>query len=276
DSSTFKLAAGVQKSPGKKRCHSPSPEFISDAENLQPTIPGTPPAKQRTKMFDEPSPTARWLEEALRSQRLPSIKEVQKLCMYCSVPLLPDRLKLFSLSQVNTGRKVIHVTIYPVKHCSYHEILGLHCDDKWCLGEAQEGTLRLDFSLDKQKKGGFKLATFGTMTTVPDIFGVPDICAKQTFYTKSREGQSGRTLTQDIPHDGRRQAQNLTMEIACLVRACVLLNIVYCFIEKDIALHGPPPFSIPDMHFVEAALAIEDLTAGDGKEVRAFLLEGSN
>ncbi|KAG6858932.1 hypothetical protein C0993_004824, partial [Termitomyces sp. T159_Od127] len=63
------------------------------------------------------------------------------------------------------------------------------------------------------------------------------------------------------------------MEIACLVWAHVLLDMVYRFIEKDIALQGAPPYSIPDMHFAEAALAIEDSTAGDGKEAHTFLLE---
>ncbi|KAG6896999.1 hypothetical protein C0993_007856, partial [Termitomyces sp. T159_Od127] len=59
------------------------------------------------------------------------------------------------------------------------------------------------------------------------------------------------------------------MEIACLVWARVLLNLVYQFIEKDVNLHGPLPFCIPQMHFIEAALAIEEVE--DGKDAHAVL-----
>lgn len=47
------------------------------------------------------------------------------------------------------------------------------------------------------------------------------------------------------------------MEISCLVWARVLLNLVYKFIDKGIVLHGEPPFQIPQMRFVNAALAME-------------------
>ena len=45
------------------------------------------------------------------------------------------------------------------------------------LGPAKDMTLRLDFSLKNQKKGGFKLASFGTASQ--HIFGeTSDVCAK--------------------------------------------------------------------------------------------------
>ncbi|KAI0290099.1 alpha-kinase family-domain-containing protein [Multifurca ochricompacta] len=62
------------------------------------------------------------------------------------------------------------------------------------------------------------------------------------------------------------------MEIACLVWAHVLLNLVYKFVDKSITSHGVPPFQIPRMCFVEASLAIEHVTS-EFDEARAFLLE---
>ncbi|KAF5377194.1 hypothetical protein D9615_006459 [Tricholomella constricta] len=75
----------------------------------------------------------------------------------------------------------------------------------------------------------------------------------------------------NIPHDGRTQARNLTMEIACLVWARVLLDLVYVFIEKCVSTKGQPQFDIPQLRFVEAALAVED--ADSSRESRVFLVE---
>ena len=74
-------------------------------------------------------------------------------------------------------------------------------------------------------------------------------------------------MTQNIPH-GVTQVHYLTMEIACLVWAHVLLNLVYKFVETYMASHRPPPIQIPHMHLVEASLAIKQ-----NSEARAFLLE---
>ncbi|KAF8224505.1 hypothetical protein L208DRAFT_1511218, partial [Tricholoma matsutake] len=62
------------------------------------------------------------------------------------------------------------------------------------------------------------------------------------------------------------------MEIACLVWAHVLLNLMYKFVDKGITSHRVPLFWIPHMHFVEASLAIEHVTS-KFDEARAFLLE---
>lgn len=62
------------------------------------------------------------------------------------------------------------------------------------------------------------------------------------------------------------------MEIACLVWAHILLDIVYKFVDKVIALHGVPPFPIPQMCFVEAALAVEH-NISESSEAQVFLLE---
>lgn len=174
--------------------------------------------------------------------------------------------------------KSFNVTTYHVVHRTLEELLQPRQEDfdhKWYLGPARDVSLQLEFSPAKQKKGGFKLATFGTASQ--DLFGTGfEICAKQTFYQKSAKidcaGQDLLEITQNIPHDGITQVRNLTMEIACLVWARVLLDLVYKFVDKHIASHGAPPFPIPRLRFVEASLAVEHVTSENG-EARAFLLE---
>lgn len=150
---------------------------------------------------------------------------------------------------------------------------------KHYLGSAKDMTLRLDFSPKNQKKGGFKLASFGTASQ--QVFGdTYDVCAKQTFYQKraitDQVGQDASAIqvevTHTIPHDGVTQIRSLSMEISCLVWARVLLDLVYKFIEKGITLHGEPPFHIPQMRFVDAALAVEHNMV-ESTNGRVFLLE---
>ncbi|KAI0290095.1 hypothetical protein B0F90DRAFT_1825543 [Multifurca ochricompacta] len=143
------------------------------------------------------------------------------------------------------------------------------------LGASLRDVIALGFLPLNQKKGGFKLATFGTASQ--DLFGAGfEVCAKQTFYQKTATincaSQGPCKITQNIPHDGVTQVCNLTMEIACLVWARILLNLVNKFIDKGIMLHGVPPFQIPHMHFVKASLAIEHVTS-EFNEARAFLFE---
>jgi alpha-kinase family protein len=151
---------------------------------------------------------------------------------------------------------------------------GKRFDYKHYLGPAKDMTLRLDFSPKNQKKGGFKIALFGTASQ--HIFGDTfNICAKQTYYQKRATiDQLGQTIevTHNIPHDGVTQIRNLSMEIACLVWARVLLDLVYKFIEKGIALRGEPPFYIPQLQFVDAALAVEHNMA-KSTDGHVFLLE---
>lgn len=131
--------------------------------------------------------------------------------------------------------------------------------------------LQLDLSSSKIKKGGFKLAAFGTSTTC--LFKSTDateICAKRTYIvverviSDSRSNGSLVTKSIDVPHDSRKQFQNLSMEIACAVWARALLNLVYDFIDKERKRVGRIPFNIPRFRFVELALAMEHDSAAVG------------
>ena len=125
-------------------------------------------------------------------------------------------------------------------------------------------TLQLDLAKSKMKRGGFKLAAFGT--SMPAIFnskttGAEAICAKRTYNAIERVVEVSGALTTkivNIPHDGEKQFQSLMMEVTCLVWAQALLGIVYDFIEaesNDYAMQVP--LTIPQFCFVSAAIAIE-------------------
>jgi len=127
----------------------------------------------------------------------------------------------------------MHVLVYPVEHRSWAELLDdargpcKVVSDKmnpvvnWFLGEPKDAMLHLDLSESKQKKSRFKLAVLGSCT-VPLVGMTNDICTKQTYYVKEKVINEKETFVErsfNIPHDRRRQFQNLTMEIACLVWA---------------------------------------------------------
>jgi hypothetical protein len=138
------------------------------------------------------------------------------------------------------------------------------------LGKPMTSTLQLDLTPSNLKKGSFKLAAFGT--SMPGVLkaGCHDaadseaICAKRTYNAVERVVEVNGSLTKkivDVPHDGEKQFQNLTMEVSCLVWAQALLDIVYDFIKEE--SEGPTklstniPFHVPQFHFVKAAIAIE-------------------
>lgn len=138
-------------------------------------------------------------------------------------------------------------------------------------------TLQLDLSASKVKKGGFKIAAFGTSTT--SLFKLSaslNICAKRTYHVVERVTETNGSLVTksiDIPHDRQKQFQNISMEITCLVWAQALLDIVYAFVAEGTESLGRPPFHIPQFRFVELALALER-SLDDGRQKNAvFLVE---
>jgi hypothetical protein len=145
-------------------------------------------------------------------------------------------------------------------------------------------TLQLDLTTSNLKKGGFKLAAFGT--SMPGVFkagchGADSgaICAKRTYNAVERVVEVNGSLTKkivNVPHEGEKQFQNLTMEVSCLVWAQALLDIVYDFIkeESDLDIGGPMnlPFHVPQFRFVKAAIAMEQSSSTSVKKT-TFLLE---
>jgi hypothetical protein len=145
-------------------------------------------------------------------------------------------------------------------------------DTNFYLGKPLSSMLQLDLVSSNIKKGGFKLAAFGT--SMPAVFAVEAICAKRTYSTIERVVDVGGSLTTkivNVPHEGEKQFQYLMMEVACLVWAQGLLGIVYDFVKheaEDLQL----PFNIPQFRFINAAIAIEQSSSVTVKKV-TFLLE---
>ncbi|KAJ7278499.1 hypothetical protein C8J57DRAFT_1176389 [Mycena rebaudengoi] len=153
------------------------------------------------------------------------------------------------------------------------ELSASNTDHKWdeLLGQPSSATLHLDLSQKNRQKGAFKLASFGHSDR--PLFSHKDtkICGKQTFYTASKTKELGHQITQHIPHDTRRQAQNLMMEGTCLIWGGALLDLAYDVVtKKDKEFGVPPPFAVPDLRFVSACLAIEQISSS---QPRVFLIE---
>ena len=134
------------------------------------------------------------------------------------------------------------------------------------LGKPTTSTLQLDLTTSNLKKGGFKLAAFGT--SMPGVFKAAGchsadsepICAKHTYSAVERVVEVNGSLTKkivNVPHEREKQFQNLTMEVSCLVWAQALLDIVYDFIKEDSGDLKVLPFRVPRFRFVKAAIAVE-------------------
>lgn len=172
------------------------------------------------------------------------------------------------------------VLVYRVTFAqSFDELLAaLDWQSHFNFENPQDIRLILDMSpAGNHRKGAFKLAYFGK-SSQPLFSGDINICAKQSFYrkTKTVTRKDGRAveIRQDIPYDGIKQAQDLIMEVTCLKWAHALLNMVYAFIDEWMDLHPKgkfPELSIPQMRFVDAGLAIEQLKKPG--EQRCFLVE---
>ena len=178
---------------------------------------------------------------------------------------------------------MFNVLAYPVECWSWDDLLNESTKPTSSVGQEPEKlfylgqkplltTLQLDLSASKVKKGGFKIAAFGTSTTSLFKSNGMDICAKQFYHTEEQVIEKNGAYmmkTVDILFECRKQFQNLTMEIACVVWAQALLNLVYSFISQDSEVQ--PPFDIPKFRFVESALAMEN-SLDDGKQNKTIFL----
>ncbi|KDR65144.1 hypothetical protein GALMADRAFT_1330174 [Galerina marginata CBS 339.88] len=255
-----------------ERQHKPTPTVINLTS--QPNSPTSSPPAKRTrtktgfKSFHlnqlDTSPDKAALDSALRAQKHASPQDVQFLTN--------------GLSIVNQT-SYIDVLVYDVKFAlSFDELLtALDWRSHFDFEHYQDIRLFLDMSATGSlKKGAFKMAYFGK-SSQPLFSGDLNICAKQSFYTKTktvtrRDGSSVK-IRQDIPYDGIKQAQDLIMEVTCLNWAHALLEMVYAFVKRWMDKRPAGKYTeikIPEMRFVKAGLAIEQVNEG---ERRCFLLE---
>ena len=112
------------------------------------------------------------------------------------------------------------------------------------------------------KFGSFKKA-IPAHTSHSVIGSRTNVVIKQFFY---RDPITLQVLT----YDNASQVKKLSAELNCLRWGSSLMTDVYVFVNKFIALHSAPKFSVPQMRFVRAALAVLDNDAHD-----TFLVEES-
>ncbi|KAG5634814.1 hypothetical protein H0H81_000625 [Sphagnurus paluster] len=195
------------------------------------------PTRQATSISRQLSPSAEDISQALKAQWLPTNKEIS--------PFLG-----FSMFNI--------VTLAGISGKNFY------------LGKPIALTLQLNLAPWNMKKGGFKLAAFGS--SMPAVFEANGVCAKHTYHPFKRVVDVGGSLAKkvvDVPHEGEKQFKYLTMEVSCLVWAQALLNIVYDFVKETNQL---TPFPIPQFRFVKAAMAIKQSLL-PGVKKTAFLLE---
>lgn len=112
------------------------------------------------------------------------------------------------------------------------------------LGEKSSTTLQLDLSTSKTKKGGFKVAAFGTLTTSLFQSDSIDICAKHTYHVKERLIEKNGILEEksmEVPHDSCKQFQNLLWKSHATVGPRHYLILFMILLPKGCAravLHG--------------------------------------
>ena len=116
------------------------------------------------------------------------------------------------------------------------------------------GRLDFDLEINPALKGSFKTAHSGSIT--PNFDGVlplplsGDVCVKQVYYSGD-----GGVVKRYCPTD---EQPYITSEVCCLDWARILLNLTYQFMEIYGGGNGDFPGTIPNLQFVEAAIAETD------------------
>ncbi|KAJ3717887.1 hypothetical protein C8R42DRAFT_644497 [Lentinula raphanica] len=107
-------------------------------------------------------------------------------------------------------------------------------------------------------KGSFKMALVHCSTSKIVVGEGTRVCLKRCF---DRDVTNGEKLM----YCKDKQFEGLSRELNCLLWARIMLRLVYDYIDSANESSGSvPPFSIPKLRFVDAALAV--VTAADGRE----------
>ena len=111
--------------------------------------------------------------------------------------------------------------------------------------------------------GGFKIAYPGYTNTPLFKESSTKVCLKQCYYMNP--GSSTRKI-----YENGHQAELLTMDLNCIGWAAALMTCVYDFMDEKEPTLGQPPFDVPQMHYVQAGLAVSKT---DDPAKAAFLIE---
>jgi len=179
--------------------------------------------------------------------------------------------------------------IFKAKRMTFSDLLqvaGQAGSDQFLGTDGVLNHLQFDSSPSQLRRGGFKIAYFGSMKfplfheateNSDQRQSIPEpVCAKQAFYhhpqnTSNIPGQ--RTDSTIIPYLGPAAITRMIMELRCLVWAQALLDVVYDLISAFDLKNGGSPHDLnrPLFQFVAASLAIEQ--GKEKRETQAFLIE---
>ena len=172
--------------------------------------------------------------------------------------------------------KAVPVCLYYAKERTIRELVGKPpptARDQVDWTHPKLMTLQLNMSPEYQSFGAFKQASMGTAGEA--VFkGSQDICVKQFIATKTKDylNTAGQVVSveQHVVIDKQSQLKNALGEINCLVWGRALLEMTYQWIEQETHLQGldKPPIPIPELRFVQVALAYEQ-----GGQERIFMVE---
>ncbi|KAJ7089167.1 hypothetical protein B0H15DRAFT_780321 [Mycena belliarum] len=188
--------------------------------------------------------------------------------------------------------KIFNVIVYRMKKFTkMNDLLTTTSNWQTLCDDPVSATLIINVDPKYHQTGAFKMARSGE--TNPALFSDRsnfDVCVKQTYYMSKDLKIAGSSITTGYPiaQDYHSQASKsscirvpqlivpkaklLSMEVRCLGWGNVLLFMVYDFIRRSIReMDVPPPFAIPQMRFVNAALASTQDVAGDSRDL--FLVE---
>ncbi|KAK7014616.1 hypothetical protein R3P38DRAFT_2787454 [Favolaschia claudopus] len=186
--------------------------------------------------------------KALAQQKPPSRQEVSGLMNLTSIPVQASIANQLTLAELLCTSE----TVGSLLHSPVDVVLSLNLTPR------------------AQKRGGFKIASFGRSSKA--LFGgsSTNICGKRTFYSEKDDGG----VVHYLPCPSSQQAQDLVVELRCSVWSAALLTDPYEGVDNFIAgADTQPPIEVPRLRFVQVAFAKDGKTVEPGRTRSVFLVE---
>ncbi|KAF8215520.1 hypothetical protein K438DRAFT_2104673 [Mycena galopus ATCC 62051] len=260
------------------RCSNVEQSTASDSVVLNPASFASEPLFQPVDEEKENVLSFNAYDE-LESTSTRNFKDVQssESAAKISVPALSKKAFVKALTQQTTpSRKEMGPLTSLAKPRTLEDLLSSSGTfDSFLMDPPMDVVLHLDLSPKAQKRGAFKMATFGRSSKPMFRTMSREICGKRTFYEE--KDKSNTDIVHYLPCPFGTQTADLAVEIKCNIWAASLLEDVYAGIDHFIA-NSPakPPADLPRMRFVRVAFATEGKQANGGDQSRPrsiFLVE---
>ncbi|EIN12503.1 hypothetical protein PUNSTDRAFT_130763 [Punctularia strigosozonata HHB-11173 SS5] len=244
---------------GRKDISDTTQSLSNDLNNTKLVLPSTPPSNKSAVVFVSPSRYKEHLNAALEAQHKPAKERLQEAITEAKkFPLVS-----FYIPPQRTIEEII-------KDAINDPLLSTSLTTSNLMRRCEVITVALEVNLVKSLgDGSFKTAHLGRVlsvisgdTLIKELTG--DICVKQFFW-----GANGGAVRKR--YRGLSELSMVYLELICVEWASALLDMVYMFMKREDSKNdiGIPPFDVPQMAFVKAALAICHL----GKEEKILIIE---